>query len=112
MRSRPNETPSGKSTIRLAERSFKSELGRQILEIEEAFAAFVRDSEHQARDVEVRLRETEDRLRIIEMQKQEAEDQLREATRQLRKLHKTLPVRISRFFKRLDPMRWARKRIR
>ena len=44
------------------------------------------------------------------MQKQEAEDQLREATRQLRKLHKTLPVRISKFFKRLDPMRWARNK--
>ena len=111
MRSRPTGIRSGKSTIRLAERSFKSELERQILEIEEAFGAFVRDSEQQVLNVETQLRETEDRLRTIERQKQEAEDQLREAKRQLRKLHKTLPVRISRFFKRLDPMRWVRKQI-
>jgi chromosome segregation ATPase len=111
MRSRPTGTRSGKSTIRLAERSFKSELERQILEIEEAFGAFVRDSERQALSAEAHLRETEYRLRTTERQKQEAENQLREAKRQLRKLHKTLPVRIIRFFKRLHPMRWARKRI-
>jgi chromosome segregation ATPase len=112
MRSRPTEILGGKSTIHFAERSFKSELERQILEIEEAFGAFVKDSEHRSRDVEVRLRETEDRLQIMERQKQEAEDQLRETTRQLRKLHKTLPVRVIRFVKRLDPVGWARKRIR
>ena len=115
---RPN-APIGKSNARAAGREFRSEIERQLLEIQDAFCAFVDDAERQRQDTEGRLREaeqqkkdTEDRLRTIERQKQDVEDQLREAAWQLRKLQKTLPVRIVRFFRRLNPSRSARKRIR
>ena len=84
---------------------------RQLLEIQDAFAAFVDDAERQRLDAEGRLREAErqkkdmeDRLRTIERQKHEAEDQLRETAGQLRKLQKTPAVRIVRFFRRLNPV--------
>ena len=100
--------PIGKSNARAAGRDFRSEIERQLLEIQDAFCAFVDDAERQKQDTEGRLREaeqqkkdTEDRLRTIERQKQDVEDQLREAAWQLRKLQKTLPVRIVRFFRRL-----------
>ncbi|MGA8583055.1 MAG: hypothetical protein WB715_04335 [Roseiarcus sp.] len=98
---------------------FRSEIERQLLEIQDAFSAFVDDAERQKQDAEGRLREAEqqkkdaeDRLRTIERQKQDVEAQLREAAWQLRKLQKTLPVRIVRFFRRLNPSRSARKRLR
>jgi chromosome segregation ATPase len=109
----------GKSNVPLAGRSFRFEMERQLLEIQDAFAAFVDDTERQRLDAEGRLREaerqkrdTEDRLRTIERQKQEVEDQLREAAWRLRKLQKTPAARIARFFGRLNPLRSARKRIR
>ena len=84
---------------------------RQLLEIQDAFAAFVDDAERQKHDAEGRLREAartkadmEDRLRTIERQKQELEDQLRETAGQLRKLQKTPAMRIVRFFRRLNPV--------
>src|SRR5271156_1094626 len=95
----------GKSNARAAGRDFRSEIERQLLEIQDAFCAFVDDAERQRQDTEGRLREAE-------RQKQDVEDQLREAAWQLRKLQKTLPVRIVRFFRRLNPSRSARKRIR
>jgi len=95
----------GKSKVPLAERRFRSELECQILEIQEAFRAFVSDEERHRHEAEGRFRE-------IERQKQEAEDQLREAARQLRKLQRSLPVRIMRFFKKLHPVRSVQKRMR
>jgi chromosome segregation ATPase len=92
---------------------------RQLLEIQDAFCAFVDDTERQRQGAEGRLREaerqkkdTEERLSRIESQKQEVEDQLRETGWQLRKLQTTLAVRIARLFSRLNPLRPARKRIR
>jgi hypothetical protein len=85
---------------------------RQLLEIQDAFAAFADDKERQRQDAEGRVREaerqkneTEDRLRVVE-------DQLRETARQLRKLRKTPAVRIVRFFGKLNSLRSAQKRIR
>jgi chromosome segregation ATPase len=113
------DAPIGKSNARAAGRDFRSEIERQLLEIQDAFCAFVDDAERQRQDAEGRLREaerqkrdTEDRLRTIESQKQEVEDQLREAAWRLRKLQKTPAARIARFFGRLNPLRSARKRIR
>jgi hypothetical protein len=95
------DAPIGKSNARAAGRDFRSEIECQLLEIQDAFCAFVDDAERQRQDTEGRLREAQD-----------VEDQLREAAWQLRKLQKTLPVRIVRFFRRLNPSRSARKRIR
>ena len=104
------------SNVPPAGRGFRSEMERQLLEIQDAFAAFVDDAERQRLEAEARLREAErqkkdmeDRLRTIERQKHEAEDQLREAAGQLRRLQKTLAVRIVRFFRRLNPSRSGRK---
>ena len=104
------------SNIPPAGRGFRSEMERQLLEIQDAFAAFVEDGERQRLDAEARLREVErqkkdmeDRLRTIEREKLEAEDQLREARKQLQSLQKTLAVRTVRFFKRLNPSRSGRK---
>ena len=123
MRSRRAGVQMGKPNAPVAGRIFRSEMERQLLEIQDAFCASVDDKEREKQDLEDRLREmqraaerqkrdAEDRLRSIERQKQDVEDQLRETARQLRKLQKTLPVRIIRFFKRLNPLRLARKRVR
>lgn len=96
--------------------SFRSEIERQLLEIQDAFGVFVDDAERQThralQDAEDRLREMErqkrdieDRLNMVERQKQDAEDQLR-------KLKKTPAVRIIRFIIRLNLFRSARQRIR
>jgi chromosome segregation ATPase len=107
MRSHPAGVRAGKSMVRLAERSFRSEMERQILEIQDAFGVFVDDGERQKQDAQHALREmerqkidAEDRLRAVEKQKHELE-------RQLRKLQKTLPVQIIRFLRRLNPLRSA-----
>jgi chromosome segregation ATPase len=104
------------SNVPPAGRGFRSEMERQLLEIQEAFGVFVEDGERQRLDAEARLREAErqkkdmeDRLRTIEREKLEAEDQLGEARKQLRSLQKTLAVRTVRFFKRLNPSRSGRK---
>ena len=84
---------------------------RQLLEIHDAFCAFVNDTERamdRLREAEQQKRDIEDRLRIIEQQKQDVEVQLREATWRLRKMQKTLPMRIIRFFTRLNPLRSGR----
>jgi chromosome segregation ATPase len=123
MLSHPTGVRSGKSNAPARDHFFRSEMERQLLAIQEAFSTAVNDHERQKQDLEDRLREVEreaerqkrdaeDRLRSIESEKQHIEDQLRETARQLRKLQKTLPVRIIRLFKRLDPLRLARKRIR
>jgi chromosome segregation ATPase len=137
MRSHPTGVRTGKSNAPARDHFFRSEMERQLLAIQEAFSTAVNDNERQKQDLEDRLRENEreaerqkkdfedrlraierqkkdaeDRLRAIERQKQDVEDQLREAARQLRKLQKTLPLRIIRFFKRLNPLRSARQRIR
>jgi DNA repair ATPase RecN len=92
---------------------------RQLLEIQDAFRAFVDDKERDKREADHRLGEAErrkkdieDRLRAIEEQKQNVEDQLRETAWQLRKLQKTLPVRIIRLFRRSNPFRSLRGRGR
>jgi septal ring factor EnvC (AmiA/AmiB activator) len=104
----------GKSNVPAPGRVFRSEMERQLLAIQDAFSTAVNDNERQKQDFEDRLRElerqkkdAEDRLRSVERQKQDAEDQLRETARQLRKLQKTLPVRVVRLFKRLNPLRLA-----
>jgi hypothetical protein len=101
-----------KSKIRMAGPSFRSELERQLLEIQDAFGVFVDDAEretHRAleekQDAEDRLREMEGRLRIVEREKQDTEDQLR-------CLKKQPAVRIIRFFTSLNPFRSTRKGIR
>ena len=111
--------PTGKSKVRVAERSFKSEMERQLLEIHDAFGVFVDDTERKTRDLLERLRateqekqEAEDRLREMERQKQGVEDQLRELARQLRSLQKTPAMRIIRLIRRSNPFRSARERIR
>jgi chromosome segregation ATPase len=111
----PSQRPdvqTGESIIPLPDRGFRSEMERQLLEIQDAFGAFVDDADLQRRDAERRIEDTEHRLRTIERQKQELEDQLREAARQLRILRKSPAVRIARFFSRLNPLRSAPKRIR
>lgn len=75
---------------------------RQLLEIQDAFGAFVDDADLQRQDAERRIEDTEHRLRTIERQKQELEDQLREAARQLRILRKSPAVRIARFFQPVE----------
>jgi septal ring factor EnvC (AmiA/AmiB activator) len=115
---RPNVS-AGKSAVPPVDPVFRAEMERQLLEIQDAFAAFVDDAERQRLEAEARLREAEqqkndaeNRMRTIERQKQDAEDQLREAAGQLRKLQKTRAVRIVRFFRRLNPLGSERKRIR
>jgi hypothetical protein len=102
---------SGKSEVRVAGPSFRSEIEGQLLEIQDAFCLFVDDAERQSHRALDRLREMarqkrdiEDRLRMVERQKQDAEDQLRT-------LKKTPAVRIIRFLMRLNPLRSARERI-
>jgi predicted nucleic acid-binding Zn-ribbon protein len=85
---------------------------RQLLEIQDAFSAFVDDVDRQRQDAERQKKDAEDRLRTIERQKQELEDQLRQVAGQLRKLQKTPTARIVRFFGKLNPVRSERKRIR
>jgi chromosome segregation ATPase len=121
MRSHPTGVRTGKSSVPAPGGGFRSEMERQLLAIQEAFSNAVNDNERRKQDLEDRLREmereaqrqkkdAEDRIRSIERQKQDLEDQLRETARQLRKLQKTLPLRIIRFFKRLNPLRLARQR--
>jgi flagellar motility protein MotE (MotC chaperone) len=112
MPSHHKDVPTGESNVPLAGRGFRSEMERQLLEIQDAFAAFVDDAERQRQDAEGRLREaarlkrdTEDRLRTVEKEKQDLEDQLRKGAGQLRKLQKTPVARIVRFFRRLNPSR-------
>ena len=123
MHSRRAGFQTGKSNVPVPGRIFRWEMECQILAIQDAFCASIDDKEREKQDLEDRLREmereaerqkkdTEDRLRSIERQKQDTEDQLRETARQLRKLQKTLPIWIIRFFRRLNPLRLARKRIR
>src|SRR5271166_3486078 len=101
------DVETGKSKVAPAGLGFRSEMERQLLEIQDAFGAFVDDADRQRQDAERRKKDAEDRLRTIERQKQELEDQLREAARQLRILRKSPAVRISRFFSRLNPLRSA-----
>ncbi len=112
MRSHPAAVPTSKSNVPPPGRNFRSEIERQLLAIQEAFSTAVNDNERQKQHLEHRLREmerqkkdAEDRLSSTERQKEDVEDQLREAAWQLRKLQKTLPVRIIRFFRRLNPLR-------
>jgi chromosome segregation ATPase len=84
---------------------------RQLLEINDAFAAFVGDVERQRRDAlerqsatENRLRDAEDRLLTVDRQKQDVE-------RQLRKLQRTLAVRLVRFLGRSNPLRSPPERV-
>jgi predicted nuclease with TOPRIM domain len=85
MRSHRAGVPTGKSNVPLAGPIFRSEMERQILEIQDAFCAFVDDKEREKQDLEARLgeaerqkRDAEDRLRSIERQKQDLEhDSLR-----------------------------------
>lgn len=120
MRSPRAGVPTAKSNLPPPERIFRSEMERQLLAIQDAFCASVNDNERRKEDLEARLRDVEreaerqkkdaeDRFRSIEKQKQDVEDQLRETARQLRTLQKTLPVRIIRFFRRLNPGRLARE---
>ena len=116
MRSRRAGVSTGKSDVPAQGRVFRSEMERQLLAIQDAFSNAVNDNERRKQDLEERLREAErrrqdaeDRLRSIERQKHDVEDQLRETARQLRKLQKTLPVRIIRLFKRLNPARLLRQ---
>ena len=102
----------------MAEPSFRSEMERQLLEIREAFDAFVDDKERERRDAEDRLRDMErrsqaagDRLSALEAQnmtveveKRALEDQLREAGLQMRKLQKAPAARLARFIARLNPL--------
>jgi hypothetical protein len=99
---------------------------RQLLEIHDAFAVFVGDSERQRHDAlerqsatERQKQDVEDRLRDMERQKKDAEDRLlaiegqkQDVERQLRKLQKTLAVRFVRFLRRANLLRLARERIR
>ena len=87
----------GQSSAQAAGGDFRSEMERQLLEMHEAFGAFVEDTERQRRQAEDRLREADDRLRDME-------NQLREVAGRLRKLQKTPAMRIIRFFKRLNPL--------
>ena len=108
-----------KSNVPGPGRVFRSEMERQLLAIQDAFSTAVNDNERRQQDLEDQLRrveqqkkEAEDRLRSIERQKQDVENQLHETARQLRKLQKTLPVRIIRLFKRLNPLRSMRRQTR
>jgi chromosome segregation ATPase len=95
----------GQSDAQAAAGNFRSEMERQLLEIHEAFGAFVEDTERQRQQAEDRLREADDRLRDMK-------NQLREAAGQLRRLQKTPTMRFLRFFKRLNPLRSAPDRLR
>jgi septal ring factor EnvC (AmiA/AmiB activator) len=123
MRSPRVGVPTDKSNAQASGRVFRSEMERQILAIQEAFSESVNDNERRTQSLEDRLRDlereaerrkrdTEDRLRSVEKQKQDLENQLVETAGQLRKLQKSLPVRVARVFKRLNPLRLARKRAR
>ena len=102
----------GKSNARAAGCDFRSEIERQLLEIQDAFCAFADDADRQRQDAERQKKDAEDRLRTIERQKQELEDQLRQAAGQLRKLQKTPTARIVRFFGKLNPLPSQGKRVR
>jgi hypothetical protein len=121
MRSEPAGVPTSKSNVPSSGRNFRSEVERQLLAIQEAFSTAVDDNERQKQHLEHRLREmereaerqkkdAEDRLSSTERQKQDVEDQLRKTAWQLRKLQKTLPVRIIRFFGRLNRVRSGQNR--
>lgn len=112
MPSHRKDARTGELNVPPAGCGFRSEMERQLLEIQDAFAAFVDDAERQKHDAEARLREAvrmkadmEDRLQTIGKEKQDLEDQLREAAGQLRKFQKSPPMRIVRFFRRLIPSR-------
>ena len=105
----------GKSKVPVAERSFRSEMERQLLEIYDAFGVFIDDTERERRRILERLHATEQqkqeiehRIREIEQQKRGVEDQLGEMALQLRKLHKTPAMRLIRLVKRSNPFRSAR----
>ena len=97
---------------------FKAELEHQILEIQDAFCAFITDDletrgaiERQKQDAEDRLREAERRIKNLEGRLKTSENQKQDLERQLRKLQKNLAVRVTRFFKRSNPFRSIRGRI-
>ena len=109
MSSHHKDARSDDSNAPPAEPSFRSEMERQLLEIQDAFAAFADKVERQKLEAETQLREAEpqksdmeDRLQAVEKQRQETEDRLR-------KLQGTLAVRAIRFFRRLNPSRSARR---
>jgi hypothetical protein len=106
------EVRTGKSDLPTGDRSFRSEMEHQLLEIQDAFCAFADDADRQRQDAERQKKDAEDRLRTIERQKQELEDQLRQAAGQLRKLQKTPTARIVRFFGKLNPLPSQGKRVR
>ena len=113
MRSHRAGVRTSESKVRLAGQSFRSEMERQLLEIQDAFNIFVDDFQRQKLDAEGRLREmerqrmdTEDRLRTVERQKEDLEHHLLEAAL---KLQKTPVVRFVRFLIRLNPLRSSRE---
>jgi septal ring factor EnvC (AmiA/AmiB activator) len=105
MPSHRNDVRTAESNVPPAGCGFKSEMERQLLEIQDAFAAFVDDAEGRLREAARMKADMEDRLRTNEKQKQDLEDQLRETAGQLRKFQKTPAIRIVRFFRRLIPSR-------
>ena len=110
MPSHPRGVHAGKPNVKPEGVSFRSELEHQILEIQDAFCAFVsddlerhgaihrqkQDAENRLREAERQIKNMEDRLFAVESQKQDAE-------RQLRKLQKTFVVRVIRFLGRSNP---------
>ena len=76
MPSHPTGVHAGKPNVKPEAVSFRSELEHQILEIQDAFCAFVSD------DLE--------RHSAIERQKQDAENRLREAERQIKNMEDRL----------------------
>ena len=116
MRSHRAGVRTSESKVQVAEQSFRSEMERQLLEIQDAFNVLVDDSERQKLEAEDRLHEmerqkmgTEDRLRTVERQKEDLEGQLRETAIQLRKLRRTPVVQFIRLVRRLNPLRSARE---
>jgi len=124
---RPAQFPPMPKT-RAKDQRFRSEMERQILEINDAFCAYVDDAERRSsdaltreryleerlhsaesrlseaeqekQDVEWRKRDVEDRLVQTERQKREVEEQLLDTAWRLRELQKMPIVRFIRFLSR------------